>query len=70
MKSAFDFLLKKYNSKEMYLVLGYIFLIIGVYFVLSKEKSTYELLFIISITQFALYFFKKYFFKNKKGKSN
>lgn len=66
MKSAFDFLLKKYNSKEMYLALGYIFLIIGVYFLLSKEKDTYELLFIISLTQFAIYFFKKYFVNNKK----
>lgn len=70
MKTFFNFLISKYNSKEKYLILGYLFMVLGVFFTLTKEKNTYELLYIVSITQFAIYYLKKYFFDKKNELKN
>lgn len=70
MKTFFNFLISKYNSKEKYLILGYLFMVLGVFFTLTKEKNTYELLYIVSITQFAIYYLKKYFFDKKNKLKN
>lgn len=53
-------LLKFYRSKYKYLVVGYIFLGIGVYCVLIKEKAYYETLFIVSLVQFIIFAYMKY----------
>lgn len=50
-------LISFYNSKYKYLILGYVFMGFGVYNVLLNNKSYFEMLFIISLTQFALYAF-------------
>lgn len=48
------------NSSIKYLILGYIFMGIGIYFVLLGREDFYELLLIVSLTQFAIYGFKKW----------
>lgn len=52
-----NFLVKAYTSRYKYLILGYVFMFFGVYNVLLKNKTYYEMLFIISLTQFALFAF-------------
>ncbi len=49
-------IVKLYKSKNKFLLLSFIFLTLGVYNVLERRTEYYQLLFIISITQFALYF--------------
>ncbi len=49
-------IVKLYKSKNKFLLLSFIFLTLGVYNVLERRPEYYQLLFIISITQFALYF--------------
>jgi hypothetical protein len=49
-------ILKFLNSKKYYLILGYLFLFLGVFFVLKGMPDYYEMLFIISLTQFAIYY--------------
>jgi len=64
METIFKFL----NSKQYFLVLGYLFLFIGVFFVLKGMPEYYEMLFIISLTQFAFYYLYSFLliFKKKK----
>jgi|TARA_B110001450_G_C17310836_1_gene355401 membrane protein implicated in regulation of membrane protease activity len=58
-----------YKSEKKFLFFGYIFLFLGVYNVLAKNKTNYELLFIVAITQFLLYYIRIWF-KNKTTKNN
>lgn len=57
------------NSKKYYLFLGYTFLFLGVFFVLKGMPEYYEMIFIISLTQFALYYISTFvaLWKEKKA---
>ncbi len=61
-------IVKLYKSKNKFLLLSFIFLTLGVYNVLERRTEYYQLLFIISITQFALYFATVFF--NRKTKTH
>jgi len=65
MKKIIEF----YKSEIKFLIFGYLFLFLGVYNVFSGNKSYYELMFIVSVTQFLLYYIRIWI-KNKKAKDN
>ena len=58
-------IIKFYKSEKKYFILGGTFLFLGVYNVFKGNKNCYEMMFIISLTQFFIYYIKVYF-KNKK----
>ena len=63
MKKIIEF----YKSEKKYLIFAYIFLFSGVYNVFKGNKNYYEMMFIISLTQFLLYYIRIWL-KNKKTK--
>ncbi len=63
-------IIKLISSEKYYLFLGYLFLFIGVFFVLKEMPQYYEMLLIISLVQFLLYAIKKYIKMLSKNKSN
>lgn len=60
------YLVKFYKSTYKYLVLGYIFLGLGVYCVLLREKAYYETLFVVALVQFAFFAYFKWFESKQK----
>jgi hypothetical protein len=65
MKKIIEF----YKSEKKYLIFAYVFLFLGVYNVFKGNKNYYEMMFIISLTQFLLYYIRIWL-KNKKTKNN
>jgi hypothetical protein len=65
MKKIIEF----YKSEKKYLIFAYVFLFLGVYNVFKGNKNYYEMMFIISLTQFLLYYIRIWL-KNKKMKNN
>lgn len=54
------YLINFYKSKYKYLVIGYIFLGLGVYCVLLREKVYYETLFVVALVQFGFFAYFKW----------
>ncbi len=65
MKKIIEF----YKSEKKFLFFAYLFLFLGVYNVFRGNKSNYELMFIVSGTQFLLYYIRIWI-KNRKVKNN
>tara|TARA_B110000908_G_C9808293_1_gene251738 strand:- start:123 stop:326 length:204 start_codon:yes stop_codon:yes gene_type:complete len=65
MKKIIEF----YKSEKKFLFFAYLFLFLGVYNVFRGNKGNYELMFIVSGTQFLLYYIRIWI-KNKKVKDN
>ena len=62
-------ILEFYKSEKKFLIIGYVFLFLGVYNVFKGNKNYYEVMFIISLTQFFIYNIRIWF-KNKKSEDN
>jgi hypothetical protein len=65
MKKIIEF----YKSEKKFLVIANIFLFLGVYNVFKGNKNYYEMMFIISLTQFFIYYIRIWL-KSKKTKDN